>query len=110
MRTAIALAMLSLWASMAAASPVYLTIDSGVTSFKWGPNQSGLGFPHLESPKWDIEPGFEWSPRALERRGFWLRASFRWQALGWSASYFHEGQTYVDGPRIGVRFRGRIAQ
>ena len=103
-------AMMMFFFAMASASPVYLTIDSGFTSFKWGSNHSGLGFPHLGSPRWDIEPGFEWTPSFLEKKGFWFRASFRWQALGQSSTWYHRGQSYVDGPRIGIRFRGRISQ
>ena len=92
------------------ASPIYLTLDSGFTFFKWGPTQTDLGFPNFESPKWDIEPGIEWTPKFLEKNGVWLRVSFPWQALGQSATFFHKGQTYIDGPRIGIRFRGRIIQ
>lgn len=87
---------------------IYFTLDSGLTAFKWGANQSGLGFPHFESPKWDIEPGIEGTPNFLARHGLWFRLSFPWQALGRSATFFHHGQTYVDGPRIGIRWRGRL--
>jgi len=95
---------------LAHSSPVYLTLDTGLTAFKWGAYQTGLGFPHFEPPKWDVEPGIEWTPSFLERKGIWIRASFPWQALGHSATFFHQGQTYIDGPRIGIRFRGRIIQ
>ena len=91
------------------ASPVYVTLESGFTAFKFGYGTTGAGFPHLETPKFDVEPGVEWSPRFLERRGVWLTASFRWQALGrWPREWGAE--RYVDGPRLGIRFRGRVTQ
>ena len=108
MKGLIAVMLAMVWAVGCSAEPVYLTADVGVTFFKWGPNEGPLGFPHFESGKVDFEPGLEWSPGFLAKRGIWLRGSFRWQALGRSATFFHEGQTYVDGPRFGIRFRGRL--
>ena len=110
MKTLAIVLMMILTAACASASPIYLTLDSGLTAFKWGPTQTSLGFPHFETPKWDIEPGIEWSPGFLEKHGVWFRASFPWQALGRSATFYHEGQTYVDGPRFGIRLRGRLSQ
>ena len=95
-------------APRACASSAYLTLDTGLTAFKWGAYETGLGFPHFDSPKWDLEPGLEWAPSFLERQGLWLRVSFPWQALGRSSTFFHDGQTYVDGPRFGIRWRGKL--
>ena len=98
------------WIASAKAAPggTYFTLDTGLTAFKWGVNQSGLGFPHFESPKWDIEPGIEWATDGMATRGLWIRLSFPWQALGRSATFYHQGQTYIDGPRLGIRWRGRL--
>ena len=94
--------------AQADATPLYFTLDAGATSFKWGSEATEAGFPHFESPKPDIEPGLEWSPEPLARAGFWFRGSFRWQALGEAADFTHSGLAYVDGFRVGIRFRARL--
>jgi len=91
-------------AGPAYASPLYVTLDTGLTAFKSGYELHEIGFPKLAHPKFDVEPGFEWAPAWMERKGLWLRASFRYQSLGGGAARW----PYVDGPRIGIRFRSRL--
>jgi hypothetical protein len=88
------------------AGSVFVTLDTGLTCFKSGYELDDIGFPKLAHPKFDVEPGFEFAPAWMERRGIWLRASFRFQSLGGAAAKW----PYVDGPRLGVRFRWRITQ
>ena len=85
---------------------LFFTLDSGMTWFKTGYETTDYGFPQLASPKFDVEPGFEYSAGWLEKHGVWLRASFRYQSLGGPGAKW----PYSDGPRLGIRFRGRLVQ
>ena len=103
-RLVLALALLALPAA-ASASPLYLAVETGASIFKYNDRHLDNGVPHFSDLTYDFYAGVEWSPGGLERRGWWLLAGFRYQALG--PSRFSD-QTFFDGPRIGVRFRGRL--
>lgn len=87
------------------ASPVYLSVESGAGLFKWGDATYENGVPKFTDPAFDFSAAFEWGPGWLERRGFWLSAGFRYQSLGRSRMC---DQTFIDGPRIAIKFRGRV--
>jgi hypothetical protein len=90
------------------ASPLYVTLDTGFNFFKYGFETTNNGFPDLAPAHWGIELGTEWSPSFLEKRGIWLRASFPWQSIGAVPGDNPPRVYYIDGPRVGIRFRGRI--
>jgi hypothetical protein len=106
----IALLLLALLAAPAAhASPLWLEVETGATFFKW--NQETWteenGLPGFGEPKWDFGASLKWAPASLQSRGFLFSAGFRYQALGWSK---YSQKTFVDGPRLGISYRGRLVQ
>jgi hypothetical protein len=106
MKTPLVLAMLLL-AAPAQATPVYFTTGIGASLFKYNDRALDNGIPRFTDLTYDFYAGIEWSPGFLERRGWWIDAGFRYQALGPSR---YSEQTFFDGPRVGIKFRGRLTQ
>lgn len=106
MKTAAIILAILFLAAPAFASPVYFEIESGFGAYKWGDAATFEGFPEFGKPRWDFGLGFEWSPK--ESTGIYLHAGFRYQALG-DVPESPLDQRFVDGPRLAIKWRGRLS-
>lgn len=95
-----------LFAAPALAAPVWFSVETGGHAFKWVDNTYDDGAPKFDRLKWTFDAAFEWAPASLQDRGFLFVAGFRYVSLGESK---YSWATYVDGPRVAVKWRGRLA-